>query len=123
MTRRTQPICAAIIATALALGLGLAAAQAGLRVTYDVDRTTRPGQARLNGRVVNDGGADAVEVCVHAEALNAAGKVVGRGTTYVDSRIGRGDSRTFLVIVPNAAAAERFRVTATSVRGFTPQGP
>lgn len=123
MTRRTHPICAAIIAAALALGAGLAAAQDGLRVTYDVDRTTRPGQARLNGRVVNDGGADAVEVSVHAEALNAAGRVVGRGVTYVDSRIARGDSRTFLVIVPNAAAAERFRVTATSVRGFTPQGP
>ena len=100
-----------------------AGAQETLRVTYEVDRTTRPGQARLNGRVVNEGAAEAVDVSVHAEALNSAGKVVGRGVTYVDPRIARGDSRPFLVIVPNAAAAERFRVTATSVRGFTPQGP
>ena len=98
-------------------------AQDTLRVTYDVDLTTRPGQARLNGRVVNEGSAEAVDVNVSAEALNSAGRVVGRGFSYVDSRIARGDSRPFLIVVPNAGAAERFRVSATSVRGFAPQGP
>jgi hypothetical protein len=113
-----------VFATLIAIAAGVTAgAQETLRVSYEIDRTTRPGQARLNGVVVNEGTAEAVDVSVSAEALNSTGRVVGRGVTYVDPRIARGDSRTFLVIVPNAAAAERFRVTATSVRGFTPQGP
>jgi hypothetical protein len=121
---RLSAAAAVLVILALVAGAVVpATAQDTLRVTYEVDRTTRPGQARLNGRVVNEGSADAVEVSVHAEALNAAGHIVGRGISYVDARIGRGDSRTFLVIVPNAAAAERFRVTATAMRGFMPQGP
>lgn len=113
-----------MLAALIAIAAGVTAgAQETLRVTYEVDRTTRPGQARLNGLVVNEGSAEAVDVSVSAEAINSAGRVVARGVTYVDSRIARGDSRPFLVIVPNAAAAERFRVSATSVRGFSPQGP
>ncbi|HEV8617327.1 MAG TPA: FxLYD domain-containing protein [Methylomirabilota bacterium] len=124
MTSRAHARWVAVLAALIAIAAGVTAgAQETLRVTYEVDRTTRPGQARLNGLVVNEGSAEAVDVSVSAEAINSAGRVVARGVTYVDSRIARGDSRPFLVIVPNAAAAERFRVSATSVRGFSPQGP
>src|ERR687896_616689 len=58
------------------------------RITYDVDRTARPGQVLVKGNVVNDGPSDCFDVSVTAEALTSSGKVVATGVTFVDSRIG-----------------------------------
>jgi acyl-coenzyme A thioesterase PaaI-like protein len=114
------------------LGAGVAAAlivsgpaeAQNFRITYDVDRTSRPGQVAVKGNVVNDGPSDCFDVSVTAEALGSGGKVVASGVTYVDSRIGRGESRPFVALVPAAPAATRYRVEVSSFRaGFTFQTP
>jgi ABC-type sugar transport system substrate-binding protein len=112
-----------LAAILLALATSPAAAQDGFRVTYDVDRT-RPDRARVTGRVANERSDDVFEVSVTAEALDARGKVLGRGITYVDSRIGRGDARPFSVNVPTPPGATSFRAVVSSYRaGFGVQGP
>ena len=103
--------------------LAPAYAQEGFKITYDVDQS-RPEKARLNGRIVNERSQDVFEVNVTAEALNGRGQVVARGITYVDARIGRGDSRTFTVSVPTVPGTASFRVVVSSYRtGFSSQGP
>ena len=93
-----------------------ALAQTGFRITYEVDES-RPGRARLNGRVTNERPEDVFDVSVTAEALDAKGKVVARGISYVDSRIARGDSRAFSVSVPAVPGTTSFRVVVSSFRG------
>jgi hypothetical protein len=106
---------ALVFATALvALGTD-ARAQDGFRITYDVDRT-RPDRARVTGRVANERTDDVFEVSVTAEALDARGKVLARGITYVDTRIARGDGRAFSLSVPTVAGTTGFRVTVSSFR-------
>jgi hypothetical protein len=116
----------AVLMCAVALGaLGAAAARAqdGFRVTYDVDRT-RPDRARVTGRVANERPEDVFEVSVTAEALDARGKVLARGITYVDSRIARGDGRPFSLSVPTVAGTTSFRVAVSSWRaGIGGPGP
>ncbi len=98
-------------------------AQDGFRITYEVDRS-RPERARLTGRVVNERSDDVFEVSVTAEAVDARGKVLARGISYVDSRIGRGDGRPFSMSVPTVAGTANFRVVVSSYRaGLSSQGP
>jgi hypothetical protein len=116
--------CAAAILLVL-LAVGVATAQDGFRITYEVDRS-RPDRARLTGRVVNERSEDVFEVSVTAEALDARGKVLARGISYVDSRIGRGDGRPFSMSVPTVAGTTNFRVVVSSFRagyGNQSQGP
>jgi hypothetical protein len=101
---------------ALALSAGPSEGQDGFRITYDVDRTSRPGKVQVVGRVANDGLRDVFEVNVTAEALDGRGKVLARGITYVDSKIARGDSRPFVTVVPDVPGVVRFRVAVSSYR-------
>jgi hypothetical protein len=115
-------IVALVVALLVAL-VALADAQQGFRITYEVDRT-RPDRARVNGQVTNERSQDVFEVSVTAEALDARGKVLARGITYVDARIMRGDSRAFSVSIPTVAGTTDFRVVVSSYRtGFSNQGP
>lgn len=98
-------------------------AQPGFRITYDVD-DSRPGRARLNGKLTNERPDDVFDVSITAEALDAKGKVLARGISYVDSRIARGDTRAFAVTVPVVPGVSSFRVAVSSFRpGFSNQGP
>ena len=116
-------VTSVVIALLLALAAASALAQDGFRVTYEVDQS-RPEKARLTGRVTNERSQDVFEVSVTAEALDARGKVLARGISYVDARIGRGDSRPFSVSVPTVAGATGYRVVVSSFRpGFSTQGP
>jgi hypothetical protein len=113
---RRRWIAVLMCAVALgALGAAAALAQDGFRLTYDVDRT-RPDRARVTGRVANERPEDVFEVSVTAEALDARGKVLARGITYVDSRIARGDGRPFSLSVPTVAGTTSFRVAVSSWR-------
>jgi len=113
----------ALLALAIVLSASSALAQSGFRISYDVDKS-RPEKARLNGRVANERSQDVFEVSVTAEALDARGKVLARGISYVDSRIGSGDSRQFSVTVPTVAGVTEFRVLVSSYRlGIANQGP
>jgi hypothetical protein len=112
-----------LVALVVALAAGQADAQDGFRITYDVDRS-RPQRVRLTGVVANERYEDVYEVNVTAEALDAKGKVLARGITFVDTRIARGDERPFSVSVPTVAGTTSFRVTVSSFRaGFSTQGP
>lgn len=113
----------ALLALAVALSITPSLAQPGFRITYDVD-DSRPGRARLNGKLTNERPDDIFDVTITAEALDARGKVLARGISYVDSRIARGDTRTFAVTVPVVAGVTGFRVVVSSFRpGFGNQGP
>jgi len=112
-----------LLVSLLAALLAPAYAQEGFKITYDVDQS-RPEKARLNGRIVNERSQDVFEVNVTAEALDTHGRVVAGGISYVDARIGRGDSRTFSVSVPTVPGTASFRVVVSSYRtGFSNQGP
>lgn len=112
-------------AGAAAILMCAAAADAqNFRISYDVDRVARPGQVVVRGNVLNEGPSDCFDVSVTAEALGSSGKVVASGVTYVDSRIGRGDSKPFMAVVPSVPTATRYRVEVSSFRaGFTFQAP
>ena len=113
----------AVVAFLVALAAPRAHAQDGFRITYEVDQS-KPGKARVAGRVANERGQDVFEVSVTAEALDARGRVLARGISYVDSRIAPGDSRAFAVSVPSVAGVSGFRVVVSSFRaGFSNQGP
>jgi hypothetical protein len=105
-----------LTAVALALSAGPSEGQDSFRITYDVDRTSRPGKVQVVGRVANDGVRDVFEVSVTAEALDGRGKVLARGITYVDSKIARGDSRPFVTVVPDVPGVVQFRVEVSSYR-------
>lgn len=109
-----------------ALGLlilaGTATAQENFRVTYAVD-SSNPGRVRVTGVVFNDARIEVFDVHVTAEALNSAGKVVGRGIAFVSSQIRPGGSAPFEALVP-AKDADKYRVRVTNYRlGMTQQAP
>jgi len=105
-----------LLTLALVLAASAALAQAGFRISYDVADDSRPGRARLNGKVTNERSQDVFEVSVTAEALDAKGKVIARGISYVDMRIAPGDTRTFSVTVPVVAGTTGYRVVVSSFR-------
>ena len=118
----------ALLVLLVALVVAPALAQDGFRLSYDVDQS-RPEKARLTGRLTNERAQDVFEVSVTAEALDGRGKVLARGISYVDSRIARGDSRSFAVSVPTVPGATNYRVVVSSYRtgfgsvGGSNQGP
>jgi hypothetical protein len=102
---------------------GGALAQSPFRVTYQVGRTTGS-QVEVKGVVFNEGRGDAIDVSVTAEALDANGKVLARGITYVASRLPERGSAYYTAKVPLTDGTVSYRVTVTSFR-FAPslQGP
>ena len=112
-----------LVATALFAASAFAqgpAAPAPFRISHTFDKGTQP-QVNVSGRVFNDARSDAIDVYVTAEALDAAGKVIASGVTYVGA-IQAGSSTAFVVKVPSARAAASFRVLVTSYRfGFANQ--
>ena len=94
--------------------VGLATAQP-FRITFQRERD-EPSSIVLMGEVFNDGLRDVVDVWVTADALNAEGKVVGRGVAFVASFLrGRGTT-TFTVKLPWAERAHSFRLVVSSFR-------
>jgi hypothetical protein len=90
------------------------------RISHTIERSGQP-QVAVTGRVFNDGRSDAIDVYVTAEALDAAGKIVASGVSYVGA-VAAGSSSAFIVKVPSARAAANFRVLVTSFRfGFATQ--
>jgi hypothetical protein len=115
MATRGRAGLTALAALALViLGAGVAAAQENFRVTYDVDSST-PGRARVTGVVFNDARVDVLDVHVTAEALNSAGKVVGRGIAFVSPQIRQGGNAPFEAVVP-ARDATTYRVRVSAFR-------
>ena len=103
----------------LALCAGSAAAQAGFRVMHSVSGTT-PTHVEVTGTVVNESRVEAGDVSVTVEALDAGGKVLARGITYVARRIPEGASAPFTAKVPATTTAVSYRAVVTSYRYLQP---
>jgi hypothetical protein len=106
----------AVIVAALTLVPGPGRAQDALHVTYTVERSGGAGPARVNGRVLNEGTMDVFDVYVTAEALDAGGKVLGRGIVFVSASIPPRGIMPFAIAIPAAQAAASFRVRISSFR-------
>ena len=90
-------------------------------LTYTVERGGA-GPARVNGRVFNEGNQDVFDVYVTAEAIDAGGKVLGRGVAFVSASIPPRGAAPFAIAIPAAQTAASFRVRVSSFRqGFGQQ--
>jgi hypothetical protein len=114
--------CLIAAVTLLAILPPPARGQDGFRVTFQVDQGT-PDRVRLVGMVTNGRPDDVVDVHVTAEALDARGRVVASGITYVEGRLNRGDSRPFVAVVPMVTGMSRYRASVTSFRSLGLQAP
>lgn len=103
-----------------------AAAQTPFRITYNIDRSSS-GRTRIAGQVFNQTSTDALDVYVTAEALDAAGKVVARGVSFVSPAIRQGGSAPFEAAIPAPPSTASFRVRVSryqqGVSGFSQQAP
>jgi hypothetical protein len=116
MTRRVVLACVLLVVAA-----ATARAQANFRITHTVDRS-HPDQIRISGWVYNEAPVDALDVSVTAEALDAKGKVVARGISFVTWSIPVRNGARFTLNVPAAPGITSFRVYVSSFRlGFGPQ--
>jgi len=109
----------------LVVGLCLVLLDVGLAAAQPFHITFRRGPDEplslvLAGDLTNDGGRDAVEVWVAAEAMNAQGKIVGRGLAFVTWMLRAHSSASFTVKLPRADDARAFRVTVSSFRYMSP---
>jgi len=110
-----------VAGAALVLLPGLGHAFDPFHLAYTVERGGS-GPARVTGRVLNEGSQDALDVYVTAEALDAAGKVLGRGLVFVSSSIPPRGMAPFAISIPAAQNAASFRVKVSSYRqGFGQQ--
>lgn len=107
-------LLASVVLAAMALPT-VAPADEFFQLRYNVERSAT-GSIRLNGTVMNEGRQDVLDVYVTAEALDAAGKVLGRGVSFVSSSIPQRASSSFVVSIPAAPAATSFRVRVSSYR-------
>jgi hypothetical protein len=90
-------------------------AQDPFQIRYTVDRGGA-GPVRVQGTVVNDARLDVYDVYVTAEALDASGKIVGRGIAFVSGSIPQQMSAPFAISIPAAQGAASFRVRVSSFR-------
>jgi hypothetical protein len=98
---------------------GRADAQQPFRVTYTVDRSSGD-HITVSGRVVNETRTDVVDVYVTAQALDASGRVVASGVTFVSGLIPTGGTAPYVARVPTVPGIAAFRVGVSSYRtGFT----
>ena len=111
-----------IAASALVLIPGPGRAYDPFYITYTVERGGGTGPVRVNGRVLNESQADMLDVSVTAEALDAGGKVLGRGLVFVANSIPPRAVVPFSIAIPAAQNAVSFRVRVSSYRqGFGAQ--
>jgi len=111
---RWLPAVAVLAVVLFATSVPAQTPPAPFRLTHTFDKGPQP-QVIVSGRVFNDARSDAIDVYVAAEALDAGGKVMASGVTYVGA-VPAGASVAFAVKVPSARTAASFRVNVTSYR-------
>ena len=117
-SRAVMAITLVVLAVAVA---GSAAAFDPFRVTYTADRS-RPESISISGRVVNESRGDVLDVYLTAQALDASGKVVATGVTFVSPLIPPGGAAAYVARIPTVPGVVAFRVSVTSYRtGFSQQ--
>lgn len=122
MARRARELLLALLVTTVDLASAQTRGDESFRITYGVDRGGA--QIKVSGRVVNDSRFDALNVYVTAESLDANGRLVASGVSYVDIGIPPHGSAPFVATLPASERATTFRVRVTSfVRGPGLQAP
>ena len=111
--RRALTVGAVLCLVALVAGMALG--QSGFKVTHSIGRTT-PTHVEVNGTVVNESRAEAVDISVTVEAVGANGKAVARGISYVAANLRPGSSADFVAKVPVVQGAASYRATVSSFR-------
>jgi hypothetical protein len=106
----------------LPLGSGAASAE---RFRIVQETAERKGDTIvLMGRVFNEDRRDVLDVQLTVQALDASGKVVARGITYLAGVIPGRSSARFEAKVPRAKGADRFHLSVTSFReGLASEAP
>lgn len=94
---------------------GVAIGQSGFKITHSIARTT-PTHVEVNGTVLNESRAEAVDVSVTVEAVGANGKAVARGISYVAANLKPGASADFVAKVPVVQGAASYRAVVSSFR-------
>jgi hypothetical protein len=107
-----------LTATLVLLSGGPGAAQEQFRLTFH-RQADEPTSLVLAGTLSNEGSRDVVDVWVGAEALNARGRVVGRGLAFVSPLLRSRADTKFTVKLPRVEQAESFRVFVSSFRYLT----
>jgi hypothetical protein len=116
---RWLPAVALLVAVVLETSAS-AQAPPPFRISHTLDKGTQA-QVTVSGRVFNEARSDAIDVYVTAEALDASGKVIASGVSYVGT-VPSGSSTAFSLKVPSARTAASFRLLVTSFRfGFAQQ--
>ncbi|HSE04691.1 MAG TPA: FxLYD domain-containing protein [Methylomirabilota bacterium] len=105
----------ALTATLLLLLSGGPGAAQDLRLTFE-RQPDEPTSLVLAGTLSNDSSRDVVDVWVTAEALNAGGRVVGRGLAFASPLLRGRASTKFTVKLPRVEQAQSFRVFVSSFR-------
>ncbi len=105
----------ALAAMAVTLAPAAARADDPFEIRYNIDRSGS-GPVRVQGTVFNEARLDVYDVYVTAEAVDAGGKVVGRGIAFVSGAIPQRTSAPFVVSIPAAQTAATFRVRVSSFR-------
>jgi hypothetical protein len=112
-----------LLLATLTLLAGPVLAQSGFSVAHTVARTT-PTHAEISGTVTNETRADALDVSVTVEALDANGKRLARGISFVSRRVPAGATASFAAKVPAVAGVNGYRAAVTSFRFVhTIEGP
>lgn len=108
---------AAIVLTAnlVLLSGGRSAAQEQFRISFQ-RQPDEPTSLVLAGTLFNEGSRDVVDVWVGAEALNAGGRVVGRGLAFVSPLLRSRADTKFAVKLPRVEQVQSFRVFVSSFR-------
>ena len=113
---RRRALVALVVVAALSLSAAApAAADEPFQLRYNAERTGT-GSVRVTGSVTNGGRLDALDVYVTAEALDAAGRVLARGISFVSQSLPQRETATFIVSVPAQQTATSFRVHVSSFR-------
>lgn len=119
--RAVMAITLTITLAVLAVAAGSVRALDPFRVTYTADRS-RPEIVTISGRVVNESRTDVLDVYVTAQALDASGRVVASGVTFVSPLIPPGGAAAYVARIPTVPGIVAFRVSVSSYRsGFSQQ--
>jgi hypothetical protein len=113
-------LTAVVLLSAVLASVPAAGQATPFRITHTLDKGSQP-QVTISGRVFNDARSDALDVYVTADALDASGKIMASGVSYVGT-VTSGNSSAFVIKVPSARNAASFRVAVTSFKfGFANQ--
>jgi hypothetical protein len=116
-------LTATVLTATLVLLSGSGTAQEQFRISFQ-RQPDEPTSLVVGGTLTNQGARDVVDVWVTAEALDAGGRVVGRGVAFVSPLLRSRAETKFTVKLPRVEQVHSFRLSVSSFRYMTgPESP